>query len=210
MQNDQEYFPVLGPCNLEYKKLDLSIRSELAKTNVHSWHSYLTDLPLIEKSIIYYGGYLEKRFFYTNEKLFGSGKDKREYHLGIDLWVQTETPIHAPLNSIVHSIGNNQNNLDYGHTIILKHPSNTNFNYSLYGHLSSWHLSQLKVNKEIKKGEIFCKVGNQEENGGWPPHLHLQVMKHLNGNIGDYPGVSSAAMLEYYKVNCPNPISLIF
>lgn len=46
--------------------------------------------------------------------------------------------------------------------------------YYMYGHLQH---DLPKVGTEIKRGSIIGKIGNEEVNGGWFPHLHLQIMK---------------------------------
>ena len=51
--------------------------------------------------------------------------------------------------------------------------------YFLYGHLMN---VTKKVGDDISAGEILGEIGTPELNGGWFPHLHLQVMdkKELN------------------------------
>jgi len=203
-------YPVLGHHSKEYKHLDLSINGEVGKTKKETWYEYLTDLPKEEAAVVYYGGYHERRFFYTNEDLFGSGSNKRDIHLGVDLWVLKDTEIYAPFDATIESIRYNAEHLDYGHTIILKHTQEGKFFYSLYGHLSSWHIDKLKANDHVSKGEVFCKIGGQQENGGWPPHLHLQLILDLGNIQGDYPGVCSKDQQEFYRQNCPDPSPLIF
>jgi len=208
-------FLVLGQKSQTYKRIDLSIDGAIAN-ELHQtekkfdWYAYLHDLPETEPSFIYHGGYLEKRFFYSNEQLFGKGKERRNIHLGVDLWVSVDTPIFAPFDGIVQSIHYNDSELDYGHTIILKHEIGDQIFYSLYGHLSSSHVHKLKANDHLEKGQEFCSIGAHAENGGWPPHLHLQLIQDLEDHIGDYPGVCSLSKLEFYKKNCPDPSHLIF
>lgn len=202
-------FPVLGNGDFVYKKIDLSINGDLGKSNSENWYQYLEELPTTDPTIIHYGGYLEKRFFYSNEELFGKGATRRDIHLGIDLWAQENTMVYAPLEGVVHSIHYNEASLDYGHTVILKHKVGNQKFYSLYGHLSSWHCSMLKSNMKIAKGDSFCKIGGHAENGGWPPHLHLQLINNLGDYAGDYPGVSSALKIDFFRNNCPDPSPLI-
>jgi hypothetical protein len=60
-----------------------------------------------------------------------------------------------------------------------------------------------------KKGEIIGYIGDYNENGTWPPHLHFQIIEDLRNQIGDYPGVASEAESDFYLTNCPDP-SIIF
>ena len=209
MKQSNNYSPVLGQGNFKYKKIDLSVDGEIEQNESKDWYTYLENLPYINKNIVHYGGYLEKRFFYSNKELFGEGQTRREYHLGIDLWLPEHTKIHAPSDCLVHSVAYNKSDLDYGFTVILKHNIRNQIFYTLYGHLSSWNINKLKANMKLSQGEKFCEIGGHKENGGWPPHLHLQKIYDLEGNYGDYPGVCTAQKLPFYRNNCPTPSSLV-
>jgi hypothetical protein len=49
-------------------------------------------------------------------------------------------------------------------------------------------------------------LGTFEENGGWPPHLHFQIIRDMEGFLGDYPGVAKKSELDHYQNNCPDPM----
>jgi len=210
MKIPNNHFPILGHQSKTYRAIDLSVQGEIALQQKENWYEYLANLPSDFPTIIHHGGYLEHRFFYSNEALFGSGPDRRAFHLGLDLWIPAGTDIYTPFAASVQSVKYNPAALDYGNTIILRHEIEDFVFYSLYGHLSASHVGKLKANDLLKKGEKFCTIGAHAENGGWPPHLHLQLMLDLQDHEGDYPGVSSAAKLDYYKRNCPDPTPLIF
>jgi murein DD-endopeptidase MepM/ murein hydrolase activator NlpD len=95
--------------------------------------------------------------------------------------------------------------LDYGATIILQHQLEGLVFYTLYGHLTLASLETLSIGKEIKKGEPFTAMGNRNENGGWVPHLHFQIVKNMMNKEGDFPGVASDMMLPEFYLNCPDP-----
>jgi murein DD-endopeptidase MepM/ murein hydrolase activator NlpD len=78
--------------------------------------------------------------------------------------------------------------------------------YFLFGHLNQNNLANLHEGKFIKKGEKIADLGTFEENGGWPPHLHFQIIKDLEGCSGDYPGVVKKSDLDHYQQNCPDPM----
>jgi len=48
-------------------------------------------------------------------------------------------------------------------------------------------------------------LGNESENGNWPPHLHFQIINDIEGKFGDYPGVCSFKEIDKYSANCINP-----
>jgi murein DD-endopeptidase MepM/ murein hydrolase activator NlpD len=155
-------------------------------------------------SMIGYGGYLEHRVIYeTYENFATASADYRNIHLGMDFWTRTGTPVFAPLAGKVHSFQVNEGAGNYGPTIILYHPAENI--YSLYGHVSRADLEQLEIGSTIDLGQQLCHLGHPAENGGWPPHLHFQLIKDMQGLKGDYPGVCSQRDLSFYANNCPDP-----
>ena len=180
--------------------LDLS--SSNANLQVVGIQNYIANTLNPEE--IGYGGYLEHRTFYLDSPLFQ--ENTRTLHIGLDLWAPAGTPVYAPYDSIVHSFANNANYLDYGPTIILQHQPDF---FTLHGHLSHQSLQGLSVGKSIKRGELFATFGAQEENGNWPPHLHLQCIRDMQGKRGDFPGVVMPVQKDDYTRLCPNPLPLI-
>src|SRR5579872_1930100 len=83
------------------------------------------------------GGYGEHRTLYARSRHFGAAgaEEPRRLHLGIDIWGPAGTPVMAPLDGIVHSFGFNNNDSDYGATIILTHNLEGSTFHTLYGHL---------------------------------------------------------------------------
>lgn len=152
------------------------------------------------------GGYLEFRDLYSRSDVFnGSSSDEdRRLHLGVDIWGPAGTPVYAPMDGIVHSFAMNDAKGDYGATIILMHEIQGVCFHTLYGHLSASDLN-LDKGQIIKKGSLLAHFGNHHENGYWPPHLHFQIIKDMEGKEGDYPGVCSMKNKEHFKENCPDP-----
>lgn len=152
-----------------------------------------------------FGGYAEDRGVYRNANLFGS-ENPRTIHLGIDIWCMTGTSVYMPINGKIHSFRDNQQNGDYGPTIITKHFLLGESFYLLFGHLNRNSLSNLEKGNCISQGEKLAELGDYEENGGWPPHLHFQIIRDIGNYDGDYPGVAAKAELNYYLENCPDPM----
>lgn len=152
------------------------------------------------------GGYDEHRTIYKRSPLFdGDGEEGRRLHLGIDIWGRPHTKVMAPLDGIVHSLGNNNNFGDYGATVILSHQLDGVTFHTLYGHLSLTSLSDLQPGQRVMKGDVFGEFGMPSENGHWPPHLHFQIIIDLEGMEGNYPGVCKYSEKEKYLQNCPDP-----
>jgi hypothetical protein len=57
----------------------------------------------------------------------------------------------------------------------------------------------------IQKGEVFAGIGDTDVNGGWPPHLHFQIITDLLGESGNFPGVARPSQRRVWQSLCPNP-----
>jgi hypothetical protein len=49
------------------------------------------------------------------------------------------------------------------------------------------------------------EVGDLQENGSWPPHLHFQIITDAMEGVVDYPGVAAPSERERYLERCPDP-----
>jgi murein DD-endopeptidase MepM/ murein hydrolase activator NlpD len=136
--------------------------------------------------------------------LWEKGEEPRRLHLGIDIWGKPYTKVMAPLDGIVHSFAFNNAYGDYGATIILTHNLDGVSFHTLYGHLSLNSIKNLHEGMLIRKADVFCEFGIPFENGQWPPHLHFQIIKDMQGMKGDYPGVCRFSERETYLANCPD------
>ena len=152
------------------------------------------------------GGYGEIRPFYSTDSYKNEGNHGnrwRTQHLGTDFWIEADTPIHTFYDGVILSVSNNNQHLDYGYTVIVKHKINDIEFYTLYGHLSSSCVGIVKEGQSIVSGEIIGHLGAMDENGGWPPHLHFQIMLDLLGNTTNFPGVAYPAHFDIWKSICP-------
>lgn len=210
-------FPVLGNSfsNTDYVPLDLSVTNkDLKDVDVSSsedlQHFVSNHIKTYDAKVAF-GGYLEKRGIYNRSENFNKDNPEtvRSIHLGVDLWIEANTPIYLPLEGVLHSFKDNSSFGNYGPTLIFEHRINTLKFYTLYGHLTIRSLSKKKLGQSFKKGEHIATLGTAEVNGDYPPHLHFQVIRDLQGNFGDYPGVSNEADLDFYKMNCPDPELLL-
>jgi len=176
-------------------------------------------LPLLEKFVsqklkekktfMAVGGYLENRSIYLQSEVFTKNQTPRTVHLGIDIWLPEGTTFYPPLDSKVHSFQDNNSFGDYGGTIILEHEIGNEKFFTLYGHLSKKSLENLKEGMFIPKGEVFATLGSPEENVGWYPHLHFQIILDMLGRKGDFIGVTTPDEMNFYKNICPNPDILL-
>jgi murein DD-endopeptidase MepM/ murein hydrolase activator NlpD len=185
--------------------LDLSATNTELNSSVYGNTSAFCDYISVKLAgKIGYGGYLEHRVIYESHENFATASaDFRNIHLGMDFWADAGTPVFAPLAGVVHSFQVNPGSGNYGPTIILFHPAEKI--YSLYGHLAISDLESMEVGMQIPAGQQLCHLGKPDENGGWPPHLHFQLIRDLQGFQGDYPGVCSLRDVDLYAQNCPDP-----
>ncbi|HVM87802.1 MAG TPA: peptidoglycan DD-metalloendopeptidase family protein [Puia sp.] len=155
------------------------------------------------------GGYAENRTLYARSKHFDSAEEPRRLHLGIDIWGDAGTKVMCPYDGIVHSFAFNNNDSDYGATIILTHNIEGTSFHTLYGHLSLNSIKNLYEGKRISSGEVFTEFGMRFENGNWPPHLHFQVINNMQGWKGDYPGVCKFSQKAEWLKNSPDPDAIL-
>jgi len=151
------------------------------------------------------GRYNEDRVLYRHSPLFDGERESRSVHLGIDLFVMDGTEVMTPLAAHVHSVADNTGLGNYGPTVILEHDIDGIPFWTLYGHLGRHSVVRLEMGQPLDAGEDFAVVGDLTENGGWPPHLHFQIMADLRGHSGDFPGVAAPSEVERWLEICPDP-----
>ena len=159
------------------------------------------------------GRYDEARLLYTSAFFGGSGvpsDERRTIHLGLDLFVEPGTAVRAPLDGSVYLLAENTEPLDYGPLVILRHQTDSGEEFfTLYGHLARHTLQVLKPGQAIAAGDVFAQVGTLNENGGWPPHLHLQIILDLLEQGADFPGVARASERSVWTSLSPDPNLLL-
>lgn len=175
--------------------------------DIGTFSQYINDKLRIMNSRYGVGGYNEHRKLYSRSNVFDAtdGEEPRRLHLGVDIWGKPYTPVMAPMEGIIHSFAFNDQQGDYGATIILTHKVEDLSFFTLYGHLSLNSIQNIHEGKRIEKGEVIAEFGIPIENGHWPPHLHFQVILDIADWKGDYPGVCKYSEKEKYLANSPDP-----
>lgn len=206
--------PATGFAPNEILWLDLSVQNTaLQESNLQTLDAYNQRLQAALRAAgkkAAAGGYNEHRWIYQKHpERFGTGDEARCIHLGVDVWAHAGTPLFAPLDGTIHSLKNNEGAGNYGPTLMLQHTVAGKPIHALFGHLSMATLDLWKPGATVSAGEIIGFLGAPEENGGWPPHAHIQLIKELRGLADDYPGVCTLAAREAELANCPDPRSYI-
>lgn len=155
------------------------------------------------------GRWAEDRVIYRTPLFAAGAGEPRSVHLGLDLWAAAGTPVSAVLPGRIHSFAHNDAAGDYGGTVILAHALEATPFYTLYGHLSRASLEDHSEGRPVARGQCIGWLGDRAENGGWPPHLHLQVIGDLMGWCGDFPGVAAPSTAARWLELCPDPAILL-
>ncbi len=198
--------------------LDLSVSSTFLGADPDASETESLSVALSRKlksvnALVGVGRYNEARLLYTSP-LFGASEnptdERRTIHLGMDLFVAPGTPIHAPLDGVVHAVAINTAPLDYGPLVILRHTTGDGAEFfTLYGHLARESFDALQVGQRIACGQQFARIGGVHENGGWAPHLHFQIIVDLLDHRSDFPGVAPASQRSVWTSLSPDPNLLL-
>jgi murein DD-endopeptidase MepM/ murein hydrolase activator NlpD len=151
------------------------------------------------------GRYNEDRVLYRHTPLFDGTAERRSVHLGIDLFVVEGTEVTAPLAGTIHSAADNAGLGNYGPTVILRHELEGIEFHTLYGHLGRRSIEGLEPGDRLFAEDPVGEVGDLQENGSWPPHLHFQIITDAMEGVVDYPGVAAPSERERYLERCPDP-----
>ncbi|MFN8496819.1 MAG: aminotransferase class III-fold pyridoxal phosphate-dependent enzyme [Anaerolineae bacterium] len=155
------------------------------------------------------GRYGEVRGVYTSDPFRAESNDGPEWrtmHIGVDVFMAVGEPVYAPLDGVVHSFTDDAAALGYGPVVMLQHdpPDGPRF-YTLYGHLTRESLAGLAEGQRLRRGEQIGRIGAAAVNGGWPPHLHLQILTDTLERRGDFPGVARVSQRAVWTSVCPDP-----
>ena len=216
----KEFAPVLG---IDLRRepsivLDLSISSPMLHGDTR-----LNDEPHLTESVfalmraanvrVSIGRYDEPRLLYVAPAFAGDGRptdEHRTIHIGLDLFAEAGTPVLAPLHGVVHAMIDNNRPQDYGPVIILRHTTSDGDEFfTLYGHLSRESLSRVRIGESVDAGHQIATLGTADVNGGWTPHLHLQIITDLLGLGTEFPGVAYPSRRAAFVGLCPDPTLLV-
>lgn len=136
--------------------------------------------------------------------------ERRTLHMGIDVFSPAGTELSSPLDGVV--IGSEIRNVpgDYGGVIVLEFctPDGTPF-WFLMGHLSHQSVNEAPIGRRVRAGEVIAVLGVREENGGWAPHVHVQLFTSLLGKPTDMDGVARASQVAVWSSISPSPAPLL-
>jgi 4-aminobutyrate aminotransferase-like enzyme/Ser/Thr protein kinase RdoA (MazF antagonist)/murein DD-endopeptidase MepM/ murein hydrolase activator NlpD len=159
------------------------------------------------------GRYDEPRLMYTTPAFAagdGTLAEHRTIHLGLDFFMAAGSPVYAPFDGEVHAADEHRIHLDYGGVIVLRHRTDDGVEFfTLYGHLSRASFAHLRVGQRVARGDQMATLGTPDENGGWTPHLHLQIITDFLGLGSDFPGVGTASRRDVWRSVSPDANLLV-
>ncbi|MBL72561.1 MAG: hypothetical protein CMB41_05345 [Euryarchaeota archaeon] len=159
------------------------------------------------------GRYDEVRPWMYSTPLFGG---TRNVHIGLDLGGPEGTPVHAFADGRIHAVGFEEADGGYGSTVVTVHDvslpahahhpwaGSTRRLWALHGHLARVDLERWKVGDSVAAGEVIGHLGGPHENGGWAPHVHLQLAVDAPDGI-DMEGVVTPEDREDALERHPDP-----
>jgi len=156
------------------------------------------------------GRYDEHRLIYTHNAFDDITGHRRTLHLGIDIFMPAGAPVSAPLGGVVHAAGNRDAPFDYGGLLIIEHRAQDRRGrpaafYTLYGHLRPASLAHWSKGDAVAAGQLLARLGDAGENGGWPPHLHFQLITDMLGARDTFVGVGTQRHRAVWLSLCPDP-----
>lgn len=161
----------------------------------------LTAGPMVPRSPWWIGRYDEDRRGVYTQALFA---EARTVHVGVDLGGPVGTPVHAFADGAVVHAGYNPDAGDYGHVLVTAHAIADRTLYALWGHLSAASTARARSGASFRAGDVLGWMGDVHDNGGWPPHLHLQLAWE-RPVTHDLPGVVAPADREDALRRYPDP-----
>ena len=204
LRNGHGFGPVL-PVSLERKNLAVLPLGADRDFQGGSFSERLT-AALAEIKGVAVGRYGEDRAVYDAD-----GPGRRTIHQAIDLHAPAGTPILAPLQGRIAMIGNDTSAGGFGGILVLEHERGTPHRFwTFYGHLGPASLVGKAVGAEMEQGGELAVLGGPEENGGWPPHLHFQMLTALCFETAEaITGLAARGQWDLWESISPNPNGIL-
>jgi len=186
---------------------------------VESWEWMQAQMDAAGAQVVV-GRYDEDRSCYQGEQFRTDAPEPRSVHTGIDLFIAENTTVHAMLPGVVESVVDNDVAYDYGPTVVLRHATHTGTVdagtpfWVLYGHLARATLTHVRVGDTVAAGDVVGFIGDHTVNGGWAPHVHVQIMTDLmadpeTGFDGNFEGAGEPSRMALWRSLVPDANLLI-
>jgi 4-aminobutyrate aminotransferase-like enzyme/Ser/Thr protein kinase RdoA (MazF antagonist) len=151
------------------------------------------------------GRYGEERPIYRGPQYKDPEGRSRTVHLGCDLFLPAGANVRSPFAGVIEERDDRALPYDYGGVLLIRHDGF----WTLHGHLEPDSIAHWSPGDPVEAGQIIAQMGPPEVNGGWDPHLHLQLFTHLAGGGTDLPGVAYPDELDLWQSISPDPNLLL-
>lgn len=153
--------------------------------------------PWGEQRAVYAAGFFESALI---------AGQRRSQHLGLDLFAPAGTALHTPLAARVAGLAICPEAQGYGGVVLLEHEPEPGLRFaSLWGHLSHDSVRRLRVGQSLPAGALLAQMGEVSENGGWTPHVHVQLALPPYADVTAIPGVGEPEFQAVWADLFPRP-----
>jgi murein DD-endopeptidase MepM/ murein hydrolase activator NlpD len=122
------------------------------------------------------------------------------YHLAEDVEAAARTEVHAMADGVVKAILTEPRVQGYGSVMMIEHKFGDEYVTSLYGHISTRMGTPVNRDDQVTKGQVIAFIAEDDEDGGgWAPHLHFGVRK---GQFSDTETICSTWLYVGYTREC--------
>jgi 4-aminobutyrate aminotransferase-like enzyme/Ser/Thr protein kinase RdoA (MazF antagonist) len=171
--------------------LDVDVATEPAV--ILDFHDGMDEVP--EGLTI--GRYGEERTIYKGPQFQGAGGRARTVHIATDLFLPAGATVRSPFAGVIEDVANRDMPYDYGGVVVVRHEGF----WTLHGHLDPESIAHWRPGGG--------GMGTEAINGGWTPHVHLQLFTALPGRATDLPGVAYPDEADLWKSISPDPNLLL-
>ncbi|HXU31846.1 MAG TPA: aminotransferase class III-fold pyridoxal phosphate-dependent enzyme, partial [Thermoanaerobaculia bacterium] len=133
------------------------------------------------------------------------GTEPASIHLGADLFLPAGTEIRAPFAGRVVEVAIPPT----GPRLLLEHGSGEERFRTLWIGLESASLADLLRRDSIARGTPIGRIADSEGNGGWPPSLHLQLIRDDLDLGARFPTAARPSEREVWQALSPDPTPLL-
>jgi 4-aminobutyrate aminotransferase-like enzyme/Ser/Thr protein kinase RdoA (MazF antagonist) len=127
-------------------------------------------------------------------------------HLCMDVVAPKDARVYAPFAGRIHSAAKTGTSVDQGTALVLEHtPGPDIVFYTIFRGLSSRSTACLSSGEKIEKGQAVATIASSTENGGWPPHVRIQVVTGLMGYGSNFPSACRQDQTGVWTQICLDP-----
>lgn len=157
-----------------------------------------------------FGGWMESRSVLWQGSYLD--EDERHIHLGVDYNVPEGTGISVHRSSSVIRVDDDHPEAHGWGNRVIVHDQQADV-MVVFAHLDT--PVGIRIGDTLEPGHIFAKVGDPSKNGGWFPHLHVQLIKPdyyhflLKNDLRDLDGYGKVEDINFLKSNFPDPTAYL-